>query len=101
MSCRLEYWNRNKYSSLNVAIDSDSDDTSSDSEGEGNKAWSREINYIRGNVTHPQNAGNNYLIIVHCVGKCMCCVQKFNWLCKNPPYLHCQYFKKYHFRKFS
>ena len=62
---------------MNVAIDSDSDEASSDSEGEGegDEAWSGEISYIRGDVTHPQNAGNNDLIIVHCVGKCVLCLQ--------------------------
>ena len=69
VSCRLEYWNRNGYSSLNVTVDSDSDEASSDSEGEEDEAWSGEISYVKGDVTHPQNAGNNDLIIVHCVGK--------------------------------
>ena len=69
MLCRLEYWNRNGYSSLNMTVDSDSEEASSDSEMEDDESWSGEISYIRGDVTHPQNAGNNDLIIVHCVGK--------------------------------
>ena len=69
MLCKLEYWNRNGYSSLNMTVDSDSEEASSDSEGEEDESWSGEISYIRGDVTHPQNAGSNDLIIVHCVGK--------------------------------
>ena len=68
--CRLEYWNRNGYSSLNVAVDSDSEEAWSDSDEEGEGVWSAEINYTRGDVTHPQNTGTSDLIIVHCVGKC-------------------------------
>ena len=52
-----------------MTVDSDSEEASSDSEGEEDESWSGEISYIRGDVTHPQNAGNNDLIIVHCVGK--------------------------------
>ena len=52
-----------------MIVDSDSEEASSDSEGEDDESWSGEISYIRGDVTHPQNAGSNDLIIVHCVGK--------------------------------
>ena len=38
MLCRLEYWNRNGYSSLNVTLDSDSEEASSDSEGEDDES---------------------------------------------------------------
>ena len=67
--CRLEYWNRHGYTSLNVDADSDDEVWSDNSDEEGEETWSREINYVRGDVTHPQNAGVNDLIIVHCVGK--------------------------------
>ena len=53
---------------MNVTVDSDSEEAWSDSDGEEEGAWSEEINYVRGDVTHPQNAGNSDLIIVHCVG---------------------------------
>ena len=72
--CRLEYWSRSGYSSLNVAVDSDSEEAWSDSEEEGDEVWSGEINYTRGDVTHPQNAGSGDLIIVHCVGKYIFCL---------------------------
>ena len=53
---------------MNVVVDSDSEEVWSDSDEEGEEAWSGEISYTRGDVTHPQNAGSNDLIIVHCVG---------------------------------
>ena len=68
MVCRMEYWNRNGYSSLNVNIDSDSEGAWSDSDEEGEETCSGEISYTRGDVTHPQRAGSSDLIIVHCVG---------------------------------
>ena len=52
---------------MNVTVDGDSEEAWSDSDGEGEEVWSEEINYVRGDVTHPHNAGNSDLIIVHCV----------------------------------
>ena len=65
---RLEYWNRSGYTSLNLIVDSDSEEAWSDNDDEEEETWSGEINYIKGDVTHPQNAGTDDLIIVHCVG---------------------------------
>ncbi|XP_065892694.1 chromodomain-helicase-DNA-binding protein 1-like isoform X2 [Dysidea avara] len=66
---RLEYWKRNGYTSLNVVVNSDSEeeDVLSDGDEDGQEAWSEEINYVMGDVTHPQNTGASDVIIVHCV----------------------------------
>ena len=42
----------------------------SDGDEDGQEAWSEEINYVMGDVTHPQNTGASDVIIVHCVGEC-------------------------------
>jgi len=54
---------------LNLALDSDNEEAWSDSDEEVEEVWSGEINYVKGDVTHPQNTGTSDLIILHCVGK--------------------------------
>ena len=69
---RLEYWKRSGYTSLNVVVNSDSEEEEgvwSDGDEDGQGSWSGEINYVMGDVTHPQNTGTGDVIIVHCVGE--------------------------------
>ena len=57
---------------MNVVVDSDSEEEEgvwSDGDEDGQGAWSGEINYVMGDVTHPQNTGTSDVIIVHCVGE--------------------------------
>jgi len=42
----------------------------SDGDEDGQETWSGEINYVMGDVIHPQNTGTGDVIIVHCVGGC-------------------------------
>ncbi|XP_072016893.1 chromodomain-helicase-DNA-binding protein 1-like [Amphiura filiformis] len=72
---RLEkLWERNSYESANIAMDTDDEDEDeerdvlgfgSDDDDEG--STSRAMKYVRGDVTHPQNAGEKDAIVVHCV----------------------------------
>jgi len=50
--------------------DEEDDDESDDSLDEDNENKQREIQYVRGDVTHPINTRGSDAIIVHCVGKC-------------------------------
>lgn len=63
--CRLEHWRRNGYSSLNVALDSES----SEEEEEGEEPEAVDIRYVIGDVTRPQNTEQSDAIVVHCVGR--------------------------------
>ena len=45
------------------------DDQSDDSFDEEDEHKQREIQYVRGDVTHPINTRGSDAIIVHCVGK--------------------------------
>ena len=60
---RLEWWQKNNYSTLNVQLESDSDESSDDDEERG-----LDIQYLVGDVTQPQCTGTKDAIIVHCVG---------------------------------
>ena len=65
---RDEFWERHGYTSRNTPLDSDEE------EGEGEEdeeEGERQINYVVGDVTQPQNTGSYDVIIVHCVGGCM------------------------------
>jgi len=77
----LEYWKRSGYTSLNVVVNSDSEEEEvwSDGDEDGQGAWSGEINYVMGDVTHPQNTGTGDVIIVHCVGECALCGRVCVW----------------------
>ena len=39
-------------------------------DNDGGESKSCAIQYVRGDVTHPQAAGDEDAIVVHCVGKC-------------------------------
>ena len=52
-----------------VNSDSEEEEAWSDGDEDEQETWSGEINYVMGDVTHPQIAGNGDVIIVHCVGE--------------------------------
>ena len=68
------YWDRHDYSSLNLPLDSEG----SSEESEGADEWGceggedRDIRYLVGDVTRPQQTGTSDAIVVHCVGVCVC-----------------------------
>ena len=68
--CRQAYWDRHDYTSLNLPLDSE--------ESEGADEWGceggedRNIRYLVGDVTRPQQTGTSDTIVVHCVGECVC-----------------------------
>ena len=67
---RLVFWEHHGYTSLNASLESSSE---SDSEGSGDELSAgdpsdREIQYVVGDVTRPQNTGDSDAIVVHCVG---------------------------------
>jgi len=69
---RLEHWKRNNYSSKNISLDSSSDEEEEEERGmvaedEGEEGV--ELHYLVGDVTHPQCAGTDDAIVVHCVGE--------------------------------
>ena len=72
--CRQAYWDRHDYSSLNLPLDSEG----SSEEGEGADEWGceggedRDIRYLVGDMTRPQQTGTSDAIVVHCVGECVC-----------------------------
>ena len=67
-------WAKNSYESANIAMDTDDEDEDEErdvlgfSDDDGIKSCA--IQYVRGDVTHPQAAGDEDAIVVHCVGKC-------------------------------
>lgn len=65
---RQEYWQRHGYTSLNVALESSSEEEEEEDEEEFDQS-DREIRYVMGDVTRPQNTGTGDAIVVHCVGK--------------------------------
>ena len=77
--CRQAYWDRHDYSSLNLPLDSEG--ISEESEGEDE--WGceggedRDIRYLVGDVTRPQQTGTSDAIVVHCVGVCVCVTSMF------------------------
>ena len=69
---REKLWKKNSYDSLNISL---KEDESEDESSEGEDFFSdetadrrRDIKYVRGDVTHPQDTDNHHAIIVHCVG---------------------------------
>lgn len=57
-------WKANNYVSASIDLASDNE---SESETEDEDS---DMRYIVGDVTHPQHAGDNDAIIIHCVGMC-------------------------------
>ena len=66
---RQEYWQRQGYVSLNMALESSSEEEEEEEEEEELDQRDREIHYVMGNVAQPQNTGTADAIVVHCVGK--------------------------------
>ena len=93
-------WRENGYHSCNISLDSEGEETGNEQEeftpsggGDGfnsddeqSTSNHRQIHYVVGDVTKPQNTNNEEAIIVHCVGECenlicydnMCNYVKFN-----------------------
>ena len=68
--CREKLWKENNYLSLNSALDDDEEnvDEESDVFDDGDDIKKKDIQYVRGDVTHPINTRGSDAIIVHCVG---------------------------------
>ena len=62
---KLEWWEEQGYTSLKLK----DDDQEEEEEEEEEEREEREIQYLIGDVTQPQNTSTNDAIIVHCVGK--------------------------------
>ena len=60
-------WTSNGYVSSNLAAAGSDGET--DSEEEDDSTAACDIQYVVGDVTHPQHSGNGDTIAVHCVGK--------------------------------
>jgi len=62
-------WRDASYTSYNIALDGDEedDDESDESFDEEDENKQREIQYVRGDVTHPINTRGSDAIMVHCV----------------------------------
>ena len=72
--CREEFWKKNDYTSTNISLDSEGEseeEEDEEEEEEEDNAQKRDINYVVGDVTHPQHTDCSDAIIVHCVGKCI------------------------------
>ena len=68
-------WKQNSYVSSSVAFDSEEEDEEEEDfgidftgEGDGDRAQSRSINYVSGDVTHPVDAKTDVNLIIHCAG---------------------------------
>ena len=72
--CREELWKKNGYVSCSIRLDSEGEDEEEedddDDDDDDDGGQSRDINYVRGDVTHPVDAGTENNIIVHCAGLC-------------------------------
>lgn len=70
---REKLWQENSYCSLNISLKEDDSETESSEEEEDifsdeTTDRTRDIKYLQGDVTHPQNTENRNAIVVHCVG---------------------------------
>ena len=78
-SClREKLWRDNNYDTLNIHLDELSDESDEEEEerdrfldisDDEDEARRRQINYVVGDVTQPTSAGEEDIIVVHCVGK--------------------------------
>lgn len=67
---RDKLWKDNNYISLNAAIDDEEEeDEEKDLFDEEHDSERKDIQYVRGDVTHPINTRGSDAIIVHCVGE--------------------------------
>ncbi|KAI0219754.1 Chromodomain-helicase-DNA-binding protein 1-like [Lamellibrachia satsuma] len=64
---RTELWARNSYVSCNLSTGGSDGETDSGEEEEEDDTVACDIQYIVGDVTHPQHSGNGDTIAVHCV----------------------------------
>ena len=68
---REEFWRRNGYTSQNCPLEGSSEEEEEEGEEEEEEEEEeRQINYVVGDVTKPQNTGSSDAIIIHCVGEC-------------------------------
>ena len=72
---REEFWRRNGYTSQNCPLEGSSNEEE-EKEEEGKEVEDdeeeeeeRQMNYVVGDVTQPQNTGTSDAIIIHCVGE--------------------------------
>ncbi|CAI8031063.1 Chromodomain-helicase-DNA-binding protein 1-like [Geodia barretti] len=63
---REEFWRRNGYTSQNCPLEGSSEEEEEEGEEEEEEE-ERQINYVVGDVTQPQNTGSSDAIIIHCV----------------------------------
>ena len=64
-------WAKNGYVSCNITTaGSDAEEEEEEEEDEEDRSVACDIQYIVGDVTHPQHSGTGDAIAVHCVGKC-------------------------------
>ena len=68
---REKLWKDNSYISLNAALDEEEEDEDNERKDlfeEEEENDQKDIQYVRGDVTHPINTHGRDAIIVHCVG---------------------------------
>ncbi|KAK6180019.1 hypothetical protein SNE40_012242 [Patella caerulea] len=66
---KFDMWKSMKYSTCNIAIDSEDDDNDDDDDEDDisdDETTQRSIKYVSGDVTHPIDTDNKHNIIVHC-----------------------------------
>ena len=71
---RMEYWKKHNYISLNLTLEEDEEEE--EEEEEELDTSDRELHYLSGDVTRPQNTGDTDAIVIHCVGmsrSSVCC----------------------------
>ena len=66
LRARVELWTRNGYVTNNLTAAGSDGETDSGEEDDSTAAC--DIQYVVGDVTHPQHSGNGDTIAVHCVG---------------------------------
>ena len=67
-TCREKKWQISGYKSCNLSIDESEEESDTSDEQEEDES-SSDIQYVVGDVTHPQLSHDGDAIIVHCVGK--------------------------------
>ncbi len=65
----MEFWQKHSYTSLTVSMETSSSEEEEEGVSTGGDPSEREIRYVVGDVTHPQNAEDADAIVMHCVGK--------------------------------
>ena len=62
---KMEYWKKHNYISLNLTLEEDEEEE--EEEEEELDTSDRELHYLSGDVTRPQNTGDTDAIVIHCV----------------------------------